>query len=342
MNEPIELYVASYLGVNAYATTPNVGPSAIVLGSDLIKALTPAELKFVLGHELGHIKFLHTKYPLRSAAHVEDAAGRVLPLNTLLKVYTWSRAAEVSADRAGLFCVKDLSAAISCIFKLASGLSISLTAAQIQEFVKQIEEMISTPIASQIPIDRSMSSDSFQTHPFNPLRVRALSIAAHSGFIPVNHPISLISHMTPQKMDETLYSDLKIMEPDYLQQTDGPSKDLKDLLLYAGLTLAQVDGDLAEAEANVLKALVGASKLNVDLKNTQFIKDRVDYLVNKCADGCDILSKNKLMQHLVLISFADNSLSPNELNYIYELCDKLKADSSVISAALNIMANPMD
>lgn len=340
-NEPVELYVASYLGVNAYATTPKVGPSAVVLGSDLIACLNAQELKFVIGHELGHIKFLHTKHPLRAAAHVEDAAGRILPLHTLLKVYTWSRAAEVSADRAGLYCVKDLPAAISCIFKLASGLNVSLTSVQIQEFVNQIEDMISTPIASQIPIDRSMSSDSFQTHPFNPLRVRAMSLAAHSGFVSVNHPVSN-KKMSVDEMDSALYSDLKIMEPDYLQQTDGPSKDLKDLLLYAGLTLAQIDGAISESETHALKALVGASKLNVDVSNTAFLKDKVDYLTAKCATSCDILSKNKLLQHLVLISFADNTLSPNELNYIYELCTNLNADSAVISAALHVMSNPMD
>jgi Zn-dependent protease with chaperone function/uncharacterized tellurite resistance protein B-like protein len=341
MHEPIELYVASYLGINAYAAEPNVGPKTIVLGSQLIKELTADELKFVIGHELGHLKFEHTKYPLTSAAQVHDSAGRLMPLETLLKVYTWSRTAEVSADRAGLYCVKNLNTAISCIFKLASGLELQLTENQINDFVQQLEEMVTAPMAQVDSVDKNKHSECFQTHPFNPLRIRALSLTARSGLIEVNHPITPLNG-DRVSLDECLDEDLKIMEPDYLQKTDNASQDLKDLLLYAGLLLAHVDGQVSESEIKAIKSLVGASKVNVDTENIEYMKAKVEYLGEKCSTSCHMVSRHKLLQHLVLISSVDGEIQEKEISYIYSIASKLKADSKVIDSAINIISRLLD
>lgn len=100
----------------------------IVLSSALVSLLTPRELMFVIGHELGHIRCEHLLYlqlarmlPAMSAI-VADATlgfGRLLSTGVQLGVLDWYRKAEFSADRFGLLVCQDEHAAMSTLMKCA-------------------------------------------------------------------------------------------------------------------------------------------------------------------------------------------------------------------------------
>src|ERR1051326_6634912 len=106
-----ELYLRQ--GESANASTAGVSRTFIVLNSDLVEHFTDAELLFVLGHELGHIKCGHVLYqmmgqmliPLMEA--VGQAAlgiGQLAGLGLVSGFYEWMRQAEYSCDRAGRNC----------------------------------------------------------------------------------------------------------------------------------------------------------------------------------------------------------------------------------------------
>jgi hypothetical protein len=92
-------------------------PHFLVFTSGLLSLYedTPDELRFIIGHELGHIKAKHTKTHLlgqaligaligdrgRNATFKDDFVAK-LSIGTLLH---WYRESEYSADRAGLICV---------------------------------------------------------------------------------------------------------------------------------------------------------------------------------------------------------------------------------------------
>ena len=93
----------------------------------------PEELKFVVGHELGHVKCDHLElkqkaFVLLSAVQaisltiVPDRYQAVLPTLALGRLYTWCRESEVSADRAGLLCCGDPKVAYVAIMRLQHGL----------------------------------------------------------------------------------------------------------------------------------------------------------------------------------------------------------------------------
>ncbi len=93
----------------------------------------PAELKFVVGRELGHIKCGHPElkrkaYAVVSAiqgintAVVPDRYQDVLPLLALGRLLTWCRESEFSADRAGLLCCGEPKVAYEAIMRLQHGL----------------------------------------------------------------------------------------------------------------------------------------------------------------------------------------------------------------------------
>jgi hypothetical protein len=93
----------------------------------------PDELAFVVGRELGHLRCGHDDLyckaytvlaALRSVdpAVVPDRFREALPVLPLGRLFTWSREAEFSADRAGLVACRDPKIAYQAIMRLQSGL----------------------------------------------------------------------------------------------------------------------------------------------------------------------------------------------------------------------------
>ena len=88
----------------------------IELNSGIIKAFTESELMFIIGHEFGHALFNHHSLPAYGIyQNVSLAPSKVL------KLMSWSRQAEISADRVGLLCCGDIEAASRALIKLQCG-----------------------------------------------------------------------------------------------------------------------------------------------------------------------------------------------------------------------------
>ena len=84
-------------------------PYALMLSSQYLEHLRPAELRFLIARELGHIAAGHTR--LTSLLSV---SGKENPAVALV-FGSWLRSAEYTADRAGLLCAESLDVAIAAI-----------------------------------------------------------------------------------------------------------------------------------------------------------------------------------------------------------------------------------
>ena len=121
-----ELYVAANPYLNAQAI--GLDKPVIVVNSSLLYALDDDELRFVLGHELGHVGSGHAVYrtilllltTLSTTMLAIPLTG--LGLRAIMAALTeWSRKSELSGDRAGLLACQDPDAALRVHMKLASG-----------------------------------------------------------------------------------------------------------------------------------------------------------------------------------------------------------------------------
>lgn len=121
-----ELYVAQRPVVNAGAI--GVDEPFIVLYSGLLDLLDDDELRFVLGHELGHVLSGHALYKtmLRILLMITlprspiPIAG-VAVWGLLMALKEWDRKSELSGDRAGLLCLQDPQVAYRVHMKMAGG-----------------------------------------------------------------------------------------------------------------------------------------------------------------------------------------------------------------------------
>jgi Zn-dependent protease with chaperone function len=121
-----ELYVAANPVPNAH--TLGMNKPFIVLTSGLVDLLDEDELRFVIGHELGHAISGHAVYQtLLQRLLALSGVFSSIPLGGLgiraiiAALHEWSRKAELSADRAGLLATQDPATAFRVHMKLASG-----------------------------------------------------------------------------------------------------------------------------------------------------------------------------------------------------------------------------
>jgi Zn-dependent protease with chaperone function len=92
----------------------------VVLDRALIESLTEPELTDVLGRELGHIQNNHVvfgtaRYYLR---HFAATFVRWVVTPALMALDSWSKRADVTGDRAGLLCTRDLDSSQAALRKL--------------------------------------------------------------------------------------------------------------------------------------------------------------------------------------------------------------------------------
>ena len=115
----------------------NPAPNAMALGSDhpfivintgLLDLLDDEELRFVVGHEVGHILSGHAVYQTMMQILIRLGTRLAwLPLGNIaigaiiIGLKEWFRKAELSSDRAGLLAGQDVDAAKRTMMKLAGG-----------------------------------------------------------------------------------------------------------------------------------------------------------------------------------------------------------------------------
>jgi len=121
-----ELYVDSYPFPMAWAL--GIDRPFVVVTSSMVESFDDEELRYVLGHELGHVLSGHVLYTtmLHQLLRASNAVSW-LPFGTLgvravlAALHEWYRKAELSCDRAGLLGGQDPAAALRVHMKLAGG-----------------------------------------------------------------------------------------------------------------------------------------------------------------------------------------------------------------------------
>lgn len=180
-----DVYITTNPEMNAY--TSGQRRTCIVLHSGLVEALTPDELCFVVGHEIGHIKAAHGLYRqlgdmlirywdiLSSMVPIPGVGLLRVPL--LLAYWEWYRRAEFTCDRAGLLCLQDAGPGLSALAKLSGKVAGYEDERNIDETIAQTE---SRKEVNKLVLLVSIMENSSTTHPFIPLRLKALKEFAQS------------------------------------------------------------------------------------------------------------------------------------------------------------------
>ena len=168
---PVEIFVVPSRQLNAYTFGLSL-PKVVVVHTGLLQALDPDELRFVIGHELGHVALGHTW--LNSL--VGGLAGIPSPGASLALLHLaflwWNRACEHSADRAGLLACQRPDKAMSALIKVGLG----VTARSPEELEHIVQQLLAREADPGLLLGEAMG-----THPNVARRIGELRRYAVSG-----------------------------------------------------------------------------------------------------------------------------------------------------------------
>jgi Zn-dependent protease with chaperone function len=177
-----ELYVSQDPEVNAMAL--GTDKPFIVLSSSIVELMDPEEIRFVIGHELGHVLSGHSVYRTMLFYLVNMAQRLALvPFAWIgLKAVIWGleewyRKSELTSDRAGLLATQDVEAARRALMKTAGGRH--LAELSHDEFHKQAREYDAVPDVRESLLKLMQLQGT--THPFAVIRFAELDRWAEEG-----------------------------------------------------------------------------------------------------------------------------------------------------------------
>lgn len=317
---PLELYVFPSPTFNAACVRPEAGRLFVMFASSLLEAFDDDELKFVMGHELGHHLYNHHDIPIGHILRGENRPNPKLALN----LTSWSRYAEISADRAGAFCARNLEAVAHSLFKLASGLGSKLVKFTLDDFLKQLDEM---QLEDAEPGAGAPTEDWFLTHPFSPLRVKALKLFDESILIRDGGNSVADLELGIQEL-------LGLMEPSYLEGRTNTAETMRRLLFAGAIAVASANEEISEAEVEVFEKFFGkrsfSDKLDIDKIKAE-LPDRI-------AAAMELISNPQRMQvlrDLATVCRADGHTSKRQVETLCEIARGLHIHNTFVEQLLD-------
>ena len=320
---PTELYVYSSPTYNAACVKPEDGRLFIMFSSSLLESFEESELRFVMGHELGHYLYGHHDIPIGYLLKGEPRPSPKLAL----QLTTWSRYAEISADRAGAHCAQDPEGVARSLFKLASGLSSKLVKFNIDEFMQQVDEM-QTEDAE--PGQGAPQEDWFMTHPFSPLRVRALRLYESSV-------LAKAGGTSIEELEAGVQVLMTIMEPSYLEGKTDSAENMRRLLFAAALSVANADGEISAKEIAVFEKFFGKRSFSEDL-NLERLADDLKDRITQVNSSTTVAQRMQVVRDLCTVARADHEISSDELKVIKSIATDLQVPSHFVDQAAALEA----
>ena len=299
-NEDVDFYVTGDSTINAFSIAAEGDqPHIVNVNSELFNLMSEDELRFVIGHELGHL--INRDTELKRLIYFVYPPNVLPPVTLQYKIHLHDNLAELVADRYGYLACGNLGACVTAFFKMASGLDLERMQVGIGDLL----------------IDNSKHLDYFlrgggmshYDHPVNPIRVQAINLFANA-----ENQIQL-----DQGMDELIQILLKVGN----RPIDGP---MSVFIATAGIIAANVDGNVTKEEyEHIVKSL---SNANIFPKAflTDILNKDVDALFQESVNQIlqyDPSLKAALLDYIVGVVIADKDIAEKEVNFIYHIGQQL-------------------
>ncbi len=312
--ESTEFFITNNPELNAFAVS-RLEPDEshiININSGLIDKVDDDELKFIVGHEIGHLISNNANIAqLLDFVFVDQAET---PLMMQHKIAVWDKLSELTADRFGFIACGKLDKVLSCFFKMASGLSVERLNFDPKAFSVENEEILK--------YFKETGSGNLLSHPINPIRIKAVELFENSELY------SKLLSGNEIEYDKALDDQISELIQSLMVISNSPLNYHRTCFIAsAGLIVAGIDKAIEPDEYNAiidelsaftvfpkqtLKAMTDENKIESFFENS--IKELLEINPGE---------KNMMLEYMINIIISDSTISDSELNFIFDFGVKL-------------------
>lgn len=311
-DEPVDFYITGDSTVNAFsvAVEEKGEPHIVNVNSELFNLMSEAELRFVLGHELGHL--INKDTALARLINFVFPAEAAVPVTLQYKIRLHEQLAELVADRYGYMATGDLGVCVTAFFKMASGLDLEKMNVSIDALIADNNRRLEYFLK-----DKGVSRSS---HPVNPIRVQALNL-----FATVKSQDEL-----NKGMDELISILLKVGD-------DELDEHMARFIASAGLIVVNCDGEVHEDEVNQVIETLAALKIFPRQYLEEIARGDVPAIFNDSVEN--ILKLNPgvrvaLLEYMISIVMSDKKIAPEEIKLLYNFGESIALSEMEVATAI--------
>lgn len=312
--EPVDFYISGDSEVNAFTIASDVAgkPHIVNIQSALFKLMNRDELKFVIGHEIGHL--INGDCELRSLIHFvypkQGDEESKMPGYLENRINLYDQVAELGADRWGYLACENLDASIRAFYKLGSGLDLSDMNISMETLVAENKKRLDFFLKE--------NGVSINDHPVNAMRIQAIYLFATAK--------------TQRALREGMAEII-----DVLWNMDALDRELAFFYASAGLIVASSDGQIvADEKAKIIERL-GEYEIMPQQVLRKIESSNVTTLFKQSVDRILELAPSmrmKLLSYFIEIACADKKIASEELELIIKFGTDLGFHPVEISRAL--------
>src|SRR5262249_19812131 len=150
-------------------------------------------------------------------------------------------------------------------FKLSSGIVSKRFSFQLGDYLEQFRDL-----EKYLKDAKEQDfEDLYSTHPFSPIRLKALHLFAQSELYHQavgTQPKQGTQPVTKKQLDAEIHSLVKLVEPSYLDEVTEVSKLIREFIFLCGFRIARADGVVEQSELNQLASLLDSATVTQGLE----------------------------------------------------------------------------
>lgn len=312
VKEEVDFYITGDSDVNAFSlAAEDEGEHHIVnVNSALFDLMSTDELRFVIGHELGHL--INKDTALARLINFVFPPEAAVPVTLQYKIRLHEQLAELVADRYGYMATENLGVCVTAFFKMASGLDLEKMNVSIDALIADNNRRLEYFLK-----DKGISRSS---HPVNPIRVQALNLFAtcesqeelHKG---MDELISILLKVGDSELDE------------YMAR----------FIASAGLIVASSDKRVKEDEVNQIIEMLARLKIFPRKYLEEIAQGDVGAIFNDSVEN--ILKINPgmrmgLLEYMIHIALSDKVIARNEVELLYNFGASISLSEMEVASAI--------
>ncbi len=308
----VDFYITGDSDVNAFsvAADDEGEPHIVNVNSGLFDLMTREELKFVIGHELGHL--INKDTALSRLIQFVFPPESNVPISLQYKIRLHEQLAELVADRYGFIATEDLSVCVTAFFKMASGLDLMKMNVSIDALIADNNRRLDYFLK-----DKGFSRSS---HPVNPIRVQALNLFATAK----------TQEDLQKGMDELISILLKIGDSEL-------DEYMAQFIASAGLIVANADGEIREKEINQIIESLAALKIFPRRFLDEIAEGDVAQTFNSSVENILKINpgmRDSMLEYMIHVVMSDKIISTKEVDLLYQFGSSVSLSDMEVSQAI--------